>query len=175
MAFKNYNDFPAPKPIRIPIGEKIYSFPGTISGRAWMLIEKMASYLDQAKLAELRGEKYDPEMEALDDLEYADINAEVFGDTKQELVADGVTSDCLKRLFYTLITYHMHGKEAAERMWNQGEAIAPNRAQRRAKTSPGSRGSQGGSTRPQTAQAGARSSSTGHSSRQTSKSTTPST
>jgi hypothetical protein len=80
MAFKNYDEFPAPKPVRIPIGDKTYSFPGTVSARAWLLVEKMASYLDRVKLAEARGEDYDPGEEALDDLEYADLHAEARAD-----------------------------------------------------------------------------------------------
>jgi hypothetical protein len=162
MAFQNYDEFPAPKPVRIPIGEKVYEFPGTISAMAWLLIEKLSTRLQRVKLAELRGEKFDPDEEALSDIEYADIRAEVFGDTEREMIEDGLTSDHLKRTFFTLISYHMSGREAAEAMWNRGEAPAPNRAQRRAKprTSPG-RGSHVGSITDRPVRPGTPSSNTG--------------
>jgi hypothetical protein len=160
MAFKNYDEFPAPKPVRLPMGEKTYSFPGTISARAWVLVEKLASRLQRAKLAEIRGETYDPDEEALSDLEYADVRAEVFGDTEREMIEDGLTSDHLKRAFYALVSYHMNGQEAAEVVWNQGGSPAPNRAQRRSKarTPTRSRGSHAGSTASKAARPGTRSS-----------------
>lgn len=174
MAFKDYDDFPPPKPIEIPISGKLYIFPGTISARSWLLLQRLNSFQAKVALAQLRGEDYDPEQEVLSDLEFIDVRGEVFGDTEETLVADGVTSGCMQRLFMTLVAYHLSGQEAAERVWNQGERLAPNRAMRRAaaQRSTRARGSHAGSTASRPARAGTASSTAGNSSRPTSKSTT---
>ncbi len=156
MSFRDLDEFLSVEPIVLPIRGTAYSFPGEISARTWLRLQRVWQTIERAG---------DPDAEAVSDFDEAQLMAEMFGGVDEQMAADGVTSAEIKRVFVTLMAYHLSGREAAENVWNNsGEAVAPNRAARRhpATTSTPSRGSRAGSTpRAKTASAGATSSATG--------------
>jgi hypothetical protein len=75
----------------------------------------------------------------------------MFGEAEAEMIADGCTSTHMKIVLFTLIAFHLSGRDEALAVWNaRGEATAPSRAIRRStsKASPTtptrSRGSRAG-------------------------------
>ena len=159
MAFRDLDEFLVVTPVRLPIRGKTYEFPGAISARSWLLVQRMGEQFDRARRAEAAGEEYDPDEVAIDDTEEVDLRGELFGPAEAEMVADGLTSAHLERVFFTLIAYHLSGIEAAEAVWEHAERTAsgkppaPNRATRRKGTSAASRGSRAGSKSPKKAAA----------------------
>lgn len=156
MSFRDLSEFLSVEPIVLPIRGKEYSLPGEISARSWLRLQRVWQAMGAAS---------DPGAEAVSDFDEATLMAEMFGGVDEQMAADGVTSAEIKRVFVTLMAYHLSGRDAAEAAWdNSGEAVAPNRAARRhpATTSTPSRGSRAGSTpHNRTASAGATSFSTG--------------
>jgi hypothetical protein len=154
MAFRDLDEFVVVKPIVLPIAGKRYSFPGEVSARTWLMMQRISEQLQRAQRAAARGETLDPDEEAVSDEDESSLMKEVMAGVQDEMVADGCTSTHVKTAFYTLIAYHMAGQAAAEAVWNaQGEAPAPNREERRSKTpakSTRSRGSRATSTDPPT-------------------------
>jgi hypothetical protein len=113
------------KPLVLPIRGKEYSFPGEISADLWLKVQRLGAVAQKSA----RGEEVDTNVEIDQDA----FMAELCGPTLDEMRADGVTSEQIKRVFATLVAYHSSGAELALAVWNgQGEAPAPNRAQRRA-------------------------------------------
>lgn len=171
MQFKDYSQIKPPAPVRIPINGKTYEFPGTISSKAWVLLQRLSEQMQRVAFARATGQPVDLEAIVLDDVEYADVKAEVFGSTEAELIKDGVSSDVLKRLFQTLTAYHLSGAQAAKAVWEfepvddeddgegdaQGEPSAPERRRSPATQSTQTRGSQESSTTSPAAQDGERS------------------
>lgn len=145
MTFKDLDEFLSVDPVEIPIRGKTYSFPGEISARAWLLVQKLGSAYGAAKDGQI-----DTDEIALTDGEEVDLQAELFGGIEREMAADGVTSGELKLVFGTLVIYHLTDQATAEKFWDaRGEAPAPNREARRTKPkvpakSPQSRGSRAG-------------------------------
>lgn len=127
------------KPIRLPIRGKTYEFPGNISARTGLLLERLGAEAQKAKL-DVDSGKADPAAlaaEVFSDTEELDLRREVMGDTEAEMARDGLTTGHVRHVFQTLLVWHMTGEEAAAKAWESlGEAPAPNRAARR-----GSKGS----------------------------------
>jgi hypothetical protein len=166
MAFRDLDEFlHEPEPIVLPIHGKDYSFPAVISGELWVKVQKVGGRLTVG----------DPTAVAVSDAEEDELLQELCGDTLQEMYDDHITSVELQIVLTTLIAYHLsNDRDVAEAIWNaQGEAPAPNRAERRRKTPPTStpsRGSRGGSTPPKRkkpASAGRKSLNTGSASKPT--------
>jgi hypothetical protein len=166
MAFRDLDEFLEAEELVLPIRGKDYSFPGEISARTWLRVQRLAPQINDALAAERAGEPFDADAEALSDIDIEELLSELCGETLDEMLADGVTSSQLKVVLATLLVFHLADREQAEKVWNaQGEAPAPNRAARRQKTPatpPRSRGSRAGSTSPSgAARRGRISSSTG--------------
>ena len=146
MAFRDLEEFLVVEPLELPIRGKLYRFPGEISARAWLLVQRLGEKYERARRAREAGRPIDPEEEVLSDLDEGALRSEMFGDAQGEMIADNLTSEHMKRVFYVLIAFHLSGREAAEAVWNQaGELKAPNREVRRAEAkSTRSRGSHAG-------------------------------
>lgn len=146
MAFRDLDEFLQVEPLALPIRGKVYEFPGEVSAWAWLLTQRVGERFEKARRAREAGLELDPDEEVLSDMDEGRLRAEMFGGVEEEMIADGLTSEHMKRVFYALVAYHLSGREAAEAVWNgQGEAKAPNRAVRRAKAkSTPSRGSRAG-------------------------------
>ena len=150
MAFRELDELLSPEPVVLPFNGKEYAFPGEISAKSWLQLQRIGDTIDRAN----RGEEVDPEEEVFDDSDQSSLMAEILGDAGQQMAADGCTSSQIKRAFYTLLAYHLRDREAAEVIWEAsaaGEAPAPNRAARRhpSDAQPSavrSRGSRAGST-----------------------------
>ena len=135
MTFRDLTEFLVVKPIVLPIAGKDYSFPGEISARLWLQLQR----LNAQAAAAMAGEDYDPGAEIIDDETESEISKELLGDALQEMLADGRTSSQIRAVFQTLHAWHTQGEDIAEAVWNgQGEAVTPNRAQRRARPARGS-------------------------------------
>ena len=148
MPFKDLDEFLVVKPNVLPIRGKDYSFPGEISARSWLRLQRLSERIQQARQGD-----FDPDEEVVSDIDQAELMAEIFGGVDEQLAADDCTSAQIKLVFYTLMAWHISGREAAETVWEaRGETVAPNRAARRhpAKSTP-SRGSRAGSTAPKAA------------------------
>ena len=145
MAFRDLDEFLTVKPLVLPIGGKQYAFPGDVGGESWLLLERVGQTMRFGG---------DPNEVAFTSEQEDALKAEMYGQARDEMIADGCTGAQLDAVFQTLLYYHLSDRnlEAAERVWNaQGEAPAPNRAERRRKTPPTStpsRGSRGTSKPP---------------------------
>jgi hypothetical protein len=170
MALRDLDDFLVVEPFVLPIRGRDYAFPGEISARTWLKVQRLGPEINQAMAAKSAGEEFDADSEALSDVDQEELMVELCGDALQDMLDDGLTSAHLKAVLVTLIAFHLVDRETAENVWNaQGEAQAPNRETRRAKTpatSTRSRGSRAASTPrqsagPAKARPGKRSSTTG--------------
>ena len=47
----------------------------------------------------------------------------VLGDTYDQMVADGVSGDAIARAGFAVLAFAIHGRDAAERVWNSGVAL----------------------------------------------------
>ena len=135
MAFRDLDEFLVVKPIVLPIRGRDYAFPGSVSARVWLQLQSLLEQMQGAARAQAAGEDYDPDEEALSDVDEAAMMHEMLGGVQDEMVADGLTSAHIRAAFYTLIAWHLSGQEAAEAVWNAqgdvGKVAAPNRAARR--------------------------------------------
>lgn len=132
--WQDLDDFLVISPIRLPIGGKTYSFPGSLSGRSGLLLQRIGAASAKAALRAKTGTKVQ-EMsdELLSDAQEIDLRTEIMGDTEAELIADDVPAVKITHVFRTLMTWHMAGEAAAKEAWTSlGEAPAPSRAARRA-------------------------------------------
>lgn len=131
MPFDDLDDFLVVQPIRLPIRGKTYEFPGSISARTGLMLQRLTAEAD--KVRDGSTEPTDLAAEVLNDEEEIDLRAEVLGDTERQMAADGLSTAHVRHVFQTLLVWHMAGQEAAEKAWHTlGEAQAPNRAERRA-------------------------------------------
>lgn len=146
MAFRDLEEFLVVEPLELPIRGKLYRFPGEISARAWLLVQRLGEKYERARRAREAGRPIDSDEEALSDYDESALRSEMFGDAEEEMIADNLTSGHMKRVFYALVAFHLSGREAAEAVWNNtGEAKAPNRETRRVEAkSTRSRGSHAG-------------------------------
>jgi len=58
-AFRDLDEFLVVEPIELPIKGKVYSFPGEISARAWLLLQTVAERMQAAQRAEQAGQPVD--------------------------------------------------------------------------------------------------------------------
>lgn len=153
MAFRDLDEFLTVKPLVLPIGGKQYAFPGDVSGESWLLLERMGQQMRFGG---------DPSDVAMTDEQETALKADMYGVTRDKMVADGCSGAQLDAVFQTLLSYHLSDRnlEVAEAVWNaQGsppEVPAPNRAARRSKSTKATakstrrRGSTGGTTSAKT-------------------------
>jgi hypothetical protein len=134
-AFRDLDEFLVDQPIELPIRGKNYRFPGSISARTGLLLQRMGAKADEARRAgqgpaELASAAMDAEV--LDDETELDLRRELMGDTEAEMARDGLTTAHTGHVFRTLIVWHMAGEEAALAAWTAlGNVQAPNREARR--------------------------------------------
>jgi hypothetical protein len=137
MPFRDLDEFLVVPTFDLPIRGKTYRFPGTISAKAGLMLQRLELTAARAKGVE------DAQKQALDELDPEqpiDLNHEVMGDVRAEMVADGLSQAHVQHTFMTLLIWHLHGQDAAERVWERkqpGEAPAPSRAARRASSGTG--------------------------------------
>lgn len=136
--FGDLTEFLVVEPKILPINGRRYEFPGDVSARAYLVIQHTMEQGVRAKRAADAGQPYDPTQIVLDDDEELDLQEELFGDARSEMIADGLTASQLQRVMATLMLWHAYGRDAAVAVWRQGEAPAPNRAARRASKGSGS-------------------------------------
>lgn len=137
MAFRDLTEFLLTKPIELPVGGKMYRFPGTVSGRTSLLLRAMQEQALAAAQAEKAGKKVDLDADVLDDLGEVNLRAELMTldghDVEREMAADGCDGAQIRHVFTVLTIWHMQGPEAAEQAWEQlaVDPPKPNRAARR--------------------------------------------
>lgn len=156
MSFKDFDELVARTPKRLPIGGRLYEFPDRISAETGKLLLVM-----QRQAQEL-GADASPESllrtAGISDEQILKVQAEMLGDTIDEMVANGVGA-AVGHAVKALTAWHLYGQEAAEQAWNSlGPTPAPNRAARRSKataTSTRSRASTTGTSSRKPAKAAA--------------------
>jgi len=141
MPFRDLTEFLTVEPFTLPIAGKKYDFPGEISAKSWLQLQRLTEQIAKAQAAAALGVDYDPDEQVLSDTDESALMTEMMGDGQALMIENGCTSSQIRAVFFTLMAYHTTGIEAAEAMWNaQGEAPAPNRETRRkatAKSTPG--------------------------------------
>jgi hypothetical protein len=163
MAFRDLDEFLVAEPVVLPIRGKEYAFPGEVSARTWLRLQRLGEHMNRAQT----DPDYTPDAEVFSDLEQDELLREMCGETLDEMLEDEVPASVVKLVFMALLTFHIYDRDAAEAIWNgRGEAVAPNREARRhpapATKSTPSRGSRATSnSRNKTGQAGRTSSATG--------------
>jgi len=139
MAFRDLAEFLSAPPFVLPIRGREYAFPGEVSARLWLRLQRLRD--------QMGGSNVEPDDEVVSDDEELNLRKELFGGVDAEMAADGCTSTQIERVFYTLLAYHLSGRETAERVWEMpGEPAAPSRATQRTAKRTRSRGSRDGST-----------------------------
>jgi hypothetical protein len=133
--FRDLDEFLVDRPIELPIRGKTYRFPGSVSARTGLLLQRMGASADVARRSGQDGtaaasEVFDAEL--LDDDREKDLRREIMGDGEAEMARDGLTTAHTEHVFRTLIVWHMAGEEAALKAWERlGNVQAPNRETRR--------------------------------------------
>ncbi len=151
--FRDLDEFLTVEPIELPIGGKVYEFPGEVSARAGLLLQRIGSMVltvaategDPAAAGAALSER---DRELLSDGEEMDLRAELFGDAEADMIADGLTSAQIRHVFMTLVVWHAFSEDAAVAVW-EGKAASPepaNRAERRASKATTGRSGAGAST-----------------------------
>ena len=149
MGFKDLDELLVTRK-QLPVRGRLLDFPDRISAGSGLVLlrisQRAKAHPDQAADAEsiVAG--------LLDEAGWEALQTEVLGKPAEEFIADGLSGDETSHIFKTLMVWHLHGQEAAERAWEQvGNPQAPNRRTRRSKaaaTSSRARGSRAGSTTP---------------------------
>lgn len=147
MSFQDLDEFFDPS-LRLPIRGKTYVVQSpTAADGLWVMRlvtaaerQRAGEQLDDATLSGLQ----------LDDAEERGMYERLLGPVLAELEADGVPWEMVKHAGMTAFIWVSGSREAAEKFWStpSGEAVAPNRAARRATaTSTRSAASTAGTTR----------------------------
>lgn len=140
MAFKDHGEaiLRGLTPKRLPYKGKTYTFPASVSSGTGLLLARIRNRAVQA--ADSGADLDEAQLQAdvldgLDEFEYKDMRAELFGDAQWELIKDDVPEAVVDHMESTLIVWHLTGsEEAAEERWNDvGGPKAP--ADRKAKSS----------------------------------------
>lgn len=133
MPFRDLDEFLVTAPIELPIRGKSYQFPGAISGRAGLLIRRLAEVADEARQARDEGRVVDETAQVLSEDDEVDLRAELLGDGEREMVDDGLSTAHIAHVFQTLMVWHLAGPEAAEQAWERMavDPPKPNRQERR--------------------------------------------
>lgn len=132
------------EPIVLPVRGEEYSFPGRgdLPIAIQLRLQEVAQRWD-----EIAASDAPDDMEVLSESEETELRDAMFGGEYERMVAHGFTMRELRIVFITLMTYHLYGKEAAQKVWGaEGETPAPSRQERR--KSGRTRGSRSGSTSP---------------------------
>lgn len=131
--FTDLADFLVVEPKTLPIAGVRYDFPGDVSARAYLLMQRVVSSGVAAGQAKAQGRAFDATAIVLDDVAEVDLRAEVFGDCAQQMLDHGVTAAYQERALMTLAVWHVLGRDSALGIWRSGsgEAPAPSRAARR--------------------------------------------
>lgn len=170
MAFRDLDEFLVIEPVQLPIRGKVYSFPGSVSAKTGLFLQRAAVLSGTPDV--------DPDTVLIPDEMEDDLFDELLGDAQQEMIDDRLTSAHIRHVFDTLVVFHMAGREAAEAVWEdtgQGEAKGPSGASSATASRTPTRASSAGTTSPRrsgpaaAAQGGPNSSSSGRSSKRTSK------
>jgi hypothetical protein len=143
----------------------VYEFPGSISGRTYLLCQRMFAVAltagqTQATTAEMTRDlltELAPDVELLSNFQQTELETELLGEHREAVYR--MSSDRIQHVVITLAAWHALGPDVAVTVWEApGNRVAPNRADRRrgsraVATSTPSRGSRNGSTsaRPRTA------------------------
>lgn len=145
MPFKDLDELLVARK-QLPIGGRLHDFPDRISAASGLVLLRLSQRAQADPDAAANADKIASEL--LDDAGWEALQTEVLGKPAEEFIADGLTGDHVSHVFKTLMTWHLHGQDAAEKAWEQvGNPPAPNRASRRATaTSTRSRGSSSGTT-----------------------------
>lgn len=140
MSFKDLDEF-GEAPIVLPIRGRDFTFPGSVSARIGLILQRTRAIATQLAKGEI-----DPDTEAISDAESDAVNAALLGEAAEDLLDYATTAE-YNAVLRCLFNAQVYGREFAERIWNQlGEAPAPS-PKPAAKKSPGrARGSRGGST-----------------------------
>src|SRR5660397_281639 len=128
MAFRDLNEFLTAEPLVLPICGKDYEFPGEISGRSWLMLQRLGAVADKARA---EGEDFDPGVEVLNDLDQAELMSELFGDAFDELGDDDPGSMAMNIIFPTLMIYHLRTKRPLRSSGMQRETLRPRTGQQR--------------------------------------------
>jgi hypothetical protein len=158
MAFRDLAEFLSVEPLRLPVRGKVYEFPGEVSARTGLRLERLWAQLQTLAAGGAL------EADILSDEEQAELEHELFGKAESEMVTDGCTMTELSVVRNTLLVYYLRGEESAEAFWNaQGEARAPSRDDGARPKPSRARGSRAGSKTPRArkARAGGTSSAAG--------------
>jgi hypothetical protein len=128
-------------PIVLPIKGTAYAFPGTVSGWAYLLCQRMFSTVLAAERAgeapTLAGLAADlaPDADVLSDMDQPGLERELYGDQRDALYR--LDSATIQHVLVTLAAWHALGPEIAVMVWEApGNRPAPNRAARRAGAKP---------------------------------------
>jgi hypothetical protein len=135
--FRDLEEFLVVEPVVLPIRGKDYAFPGQVSARTWLLLQDLAEREQRARKAIVDGENIDlDEVVVPDDVE-DHLMDELLGEAKQEMIDDGLTSSHFKAVLYTLIAYHLEGRDSALEVWtsrgNRGPRTEPSADIRRSR------------------------------------------
>lgn len=157
-AFRDLAEFTsAAPPIELPVHGTGYAFPGTISGWAYLLCQRMfaaaadAERAGETLTAHRAAEVMAADSEVLSDVDQPELERELFGDQRDQLYREQ-DSTTIMHVMVTLAAWHALGPEAAVQVWEApGNRPAPNRAARRAGAKPAAkstprRGSTSGTT-----------------------------
>lgn len=129
-------------PISLPIRGTTYEFPGSISGWAYLLCQRMFSTVLAAERAGTTASLNDladdlaPDADVLSDMDQPGLERELYGDQHDALYR-ALDSATLQHVLVTLAAWHALGAEVAVTVWEApGNRAAPNRAARRAGAKP---------------------------------------
>lgn len=145
MSFKDLVAF-SEDPVTLSIRGREFTFPGSISARIGLLLQRVRLIAVRASKGELP-----PDTEAISDAEQEALTAALLGEAAGELL-DYATKREYDAVLHVLFNVHVYGREFAEQVWNDlGEASAPDPRPARGKA----RGFRGGSTSRPSRKAGA--------------------
>lgn len=131
MSFRDLGDLLAEQPVVLPIRGRAFTFPGSVSARQGLTLQRIQSIAIKAA----KGELPEDEPRFTDEEQEAILDA-LLGDQKEDLL-DYATSTEYALVCRTLYNHHLFGRAVAEKVWNaQGEAEAPAPAKTEAGDSP---------------------------------------
>jgi len=138
--FRDLDDF-LEEPLQLTIRGRTFTFPGSISARTGLQLQRMHQLAVAAHEGEL-----DADTPAITKENREHLFDEMLGEAKEQLL-DYATQREYELVSGTLFNVHMYGREVAEMVWNsQGETLAPS-ATRSGSPRSRPRGSRGGSTK----------------------------
>lgn len=140
---------------RLPINGKTYTIPHASAEAGLIFSEMMGVAAKVAKAQEDGAEPHitDADTPILSDAEEMDLYGDVLGDTRDEMLDDGLRYEHLKHAAMYSLIYAVMGEDRAVAYWNAGgKAPRPNRAARRTGTRTQRAGA--GTTKPRASRSG---------------------